>query len=385
MPIDYTPSPVAPTETISILAQTDNVIGGTAGASNVTHKTLADNIAYLDAKDFTDFKNSVETASGGRATVIADDNGNWNVMARIPKFKPSWLDSDLGSDGNYHPAFYVNGTLKDEIYIGLFQASDDGDGNLVSVPYADAVTDTFSNQQSSCSSLGTGWHMMTLHEYAALALLSLAETTALHGNTNFGRSHLAANEMGIFEDSSTDYIKSGSGPDNWRHDRQQFGVADLVGNHAEFVNLFKTVNSELYFPNDNYYTQAEGSWPAQGFYYSKDGSSNLIYANTASIDNVVYDRDWKDLEWPGTTTSIVNTSLLCDLMLWHSWASAVSTPVALLATVPGLRQVTLESATHHMQTGGDSGDTAATDMGLGYNFDVGASATGACRLAYIPA
>ena len=376
----YTPSSTW-TATVEVPAASDPVTGGVGGAANVGNEDNADRTEWLYDQRLVDYTAQIEAVSGGRATVIEDDNGNWNVMARIPKFKPSYLDSDLGSNGNYHPAFYVNGTLKDEIYIGLFQSSVDGSGNLVSQPNLDAEIDTFSNHKSACEALGTGWHMMSIHEYASLALISLFMGVTLKGNLQTGFS---TDGFGAYETGSTDYIKSGSGPLSWRHDGLPFGVADLLGNHYEFVNLFKTVNSELIFPNYNYYTQSEASWTNQGFYYSKDGSSNLIYANASSIDNATYTRDWDAFEWPGTTTAIVNTSLLCDLLLWNAWISAVTSPIALLAGLPGLRTAKLESATHYALVGGDAGSTAGADFGLGYNNDASSTTTGACRLAYIP-
>lgn len=382
----YTPTaPSSFPSTISVPATTDPVTGGVGGAANVAGEDNADNIQWLYEQRLIDYTAQIEAASGGRATVIEDDNGNWNVMARIPAFTSQDLDSDLSN--NIHPAFYEGATLNNYIYIGLFQCGDDGSGNLVSQPMKEVSIDTFSNHKSACSSLGAGWHMMTIHEYGALCLLSRKIVDVLHGNTDAGYSHLDAGEVGV-RYGSGDYIYSGSGPIDWRHDGQPFGIADLVGNKREFVNLFKTVNSKLYFPATNDYTMVEGSWTDQGVYYEDNGSGTLRYTESAPTPGSTATAFFATMS---TNFSVIpsvfsTNSLMCELMLSSEWyKSSVWTGPTLLNTpsIPGKRSCTIENATHYATIGGDSTETG-TDLGLGYNYDEGTSATGACRLAYIP-
>ena len=62
----------------------------------------------------------VEATSGGRLTVLYDDQGSPSIMYVLPRFKLEDIDSNLGS--GWHPAFLVNGVEKTEIFIGAFEA-----------------------------------------------------------------------------------------------------------------------------------------------------------------------------------------------------------------------------------------------------------------------
>ena len=389
MPLTYTPSSTyhaTPDE----LAITDVTLGGSGGAANVPHEDLADSIKYLYDQRFTDAKQSFESLTGGRATILVDDNGNWNYMAKIPKFKPSDLDSDLGSDGNYHPAFYVNTVLKDFIYVALFQAHENSDGDLVSQPLKAVKKDTFSNHVAACAALGTGWHMMTIHERSALSLLSLKNVGTLHGCTAAYSSHLNSGERGFPDPAGSDEIYSGSGPVEWNHDLQPFGVADLVGNYQEWANLIKIVDNKFYFPVDNYHTLAEGSWTDQGFYYYRTVATtgDIMHSDTYGADNVFYDKAWSSVAYDAGffALSVMSTSLLCDLLISTDWSDGgAPTSPTLIASTPGLVKCKLETGTKHMTIGGSAAfNLTGADAGLGAMMPVTGATTAACRLVYIP-
>ena len=65
------------------------------------------------------FKANLESASGGKNTVMYDAAGNPSVMVCIPKYKLSDIDSSWPS--TVHPAFIVNGIEKDCIWVSKYQ------------------------------------------------------------------------------------------------------------------------------------------------------------------------------------------------------------------------------------------------------------------------
>ena len=69
--------------------------------------------------NFDDMKLSVEALSGGKNTVLLDDQGMPSIMVRIPRFNLNEVID--GAPNTPHPAFIVNGVVKDEIFISKFQ------------------------------------------------------------------------------------------------------------------------------------------------------------------------------------------------------------------------------------------------------------------------
>ena len=233
------------------------------------------------------FRQAVESASGGKQTVLYDDLGNPSIMNIIPAFNLEDIDPDLGT--GLHPAFRVNGNPKSEIFIGTYQAyvysgraySLPGMVPTVNVKYDEAV--------SYCTAKGTGWHLMTMHEWAAVMLWCLKNGYQPRGNTNYGRSHEATYETGKrnstaapgTNDGSDGKTFTGSGPVSWNHNNTTAGIADLVGNVWEWQHLFKLVDGKIYCPDENNYDMAEADWPDTGARF--DATSTTGYA----VDNIV--------------------------------------------------------------------------------------------------
>jgi len=247
---------------------------------------VSDNDSRLTIFIKDDLRASVEAATGGKVTILYDDLGYPSYMVRIPKFNLEDIDPDLGS--GVHPAFIVGNQEKSEIFIGQFQAVVKND-RAYSLPGVDPTTEIdYDQAKSYCEAKGSGWHLMTVHEWAAVMLWCLKNGFEPRGNTNWGRSHEAAYETGTRVDggipgssSGTGRILTGSGPASWRHDNTFAGISDLVGNVWEWLHLMKLVDGRIYVPTTNDFTLSEDNWTAQDAYFDSpsagdgEGSSNL--------------------------------------------------------------------------------------------------------------
>ena len=212
---------------------------------------------------------SVEASTGGKVTVLYDDKGYPSYMHIIPKFNVQDIDASLGT--GVHPAFIVGGIEKSEIFIGQHLASV-RDDRAVSMPGLDPKTGvTYDQAQTYCKNKGSGWHMVTNWEWAAISLWALKNGFQPRGNTNHGRSHEATYETAVRMDggapgvtTGTPRTLAGGGPASWRHDNTYTGIADLVGNIWEWQGGLKLVDGKIYMPADNNYMLSESSWNDTG-------------------------------------------------------------------------------------------------------------------------
>jgi hypothetical protein len=226
-------------------------------------------------------------ASGGRLVVKYNAAGDPSVMVRIPKFNLEDIDASLGAGP--HPAFIVNGIVKNEIFIGAFPAILEN-GCAISIPgQTPRVNINFDNAKTACVANGPGWHLMTAWEWAAVALWCMKSGCQPRGNTQYGRVYEATWETGVRPDGGNPGAASGdgktlggSGPVSWRHDNTLAGIADLVGNIWEWQDGLKIVDGQIFMPNDNDFTLAEAQWPAQGVYF--DASAGPGDGNGAAIN-----------------------------------------------------------------------------------------------------
>jgi len=224
------------------------------------------------------YRSQVEAATGGRQTVLYDDQGNPSIMNVIPKFMVQDLHADFGT--GVHPAFLVNGVEKPYIFIGAYQAYLIN-SRACSQPGKDPSNNiSFDTAKAACVNKGAGWHMVTNWEWSALALWCLKSGFQPNGNTNWGTSDAAAWETAPRGDNGQPGAASGIGrtlvglgPKTWRHDGTHQGIADLIGNIWEWTDGFKLVDGQVYMPNDNYYSLAEASWPAQGVFFDSTGTT----------------------------------------------------------------------------------------------------------------
>ena len=218
-------------------------------------------------------RHAVERASGGRQTVLYDDLGNASVMNIIPIFRYEDLGYTADMGTGVATCFDVGtGTNKSEIFIGAFQSSLVG-SRAVSLPRTDQATSVnFDTAKTYCANKGAGWHLMTMHEWAAISLWCMANGFEPRGNTNYGRAHDRYVERGRRMDgglpgdtAGTARVHGGSGPDAWRHNNSPWGISDMVGNVWEWLDGFKLQDGQIIASTFN--TQAEASWVAQAAYF----------------------------------------------------------------------------------------------------------------------
>jgi len=250
---------------------------------------------------------SVEAATGGKMTVLYDNQGYPSSMVRIPAFNMEDIDADLGT--GRHPAFVVNGVDKAEIFIGAFQARN-YNSRACSLPGLDpTVSATWDNASLYCTNKGSGWHLMTNWEWAAVSwwIIKQVDDSILaaqpRGNTNYGRAYDEYQETGTRQDGGTydpgealgnARILNGSGPLSFRHDGTIAGISDLVGNIWEWVGGLKLDDGRIYMPSDNYYSQVDTSWAATLAYFENDTGA-LQLSDTAGVVDASISVTWDAL------------------------------------------------------------------------------------------
>lgn len=234
------------------------------------------------------YRQAVESATGGKNTVMYDDKGNPSIMVCIPKFNLS--DVIDGAPNVPHPAFVVNGVVKSEIWISKYQ-NIVHDGRAYSLPFQDPRTYvTYDQAKQYCAAKGPGWHLMTNAEWAAIALWCKKNGFMPRGNNNFGKDHSATHERGkvtyTYNDNGTTRegrVATGSGPASWSHDGTNEGIFDLNGNVWEWVDGLKLIDGKIYVHQDNNFNTPEGyrlvdQWVDTGVYIDDVGGKPILGA-----------------------------------------------------------------------------------------------------------
>lgn len=238
-------------------------------------------------------RKAVEDASGGRNTVVYDAQGNPNVMVVIPRFNVE----DLGLSGldlgtGTHPAFITDGVARSEILVAKYLASSASGGTAVVGGVQPRVSVDFDTAKGFCTQKGDNWHLMSIHEWAAIALWSLANSTVPRGNTGFGRSHEKNWETAPRADgrapgdtAGTGRTDTGKGTAGWGHDHTDFGIQDLVGNVWEWIDQMKLQDGRIITTLDNNPSVAEANWTPHEAYYDSTSETGGNPILNSSVTN----------------------------------------------------------------------------------------------------
>ena len=209
-----------------------------------------------DAAEQRSWRERVEDASFGRNTVMYDDANHPSVMVAVPCFPE--VDVLTGAANKPHPAFIVNGAVKPYIYISKYQSFTTGSAGTLRAVTLRGVDPgnsiTFDNSLLACSQKGTGWHLMTNAEWAAISLLCKARGFMPRGNNNYGKDIAVAAEKAVpsfISSNLTSRTATGTGPVAWSSDGSPFGIYDLNGNVYEWVGGLRLVDGEIQVLENN--------------------------------------------------------------------------------------------------------------------------------------
>ncbi|MDR3164990.1 MAG: hypothetical protein LBU13_05380 [Synergistaceae bacterium] len=305
------------------LATEAEATSGTDAAKAMTPVTTT--ILYRNS-----LRAAVEAASGGKVTVLFDDQGNPSYMRR---FSPvtnkelyrhyfasdaAWNASVFKAiEGQAHPAFLKNGKMIKELLVGQYLASNINN-RACSIPGANPWNVTaYNTALLACKNKGAGWIMGTAHIWGFLQALCLRQKFQPRGNSNYGMNDENPLERGIRADGRSAIInidpgitKAGTGPASWNHDGTESGVADLVGNIWEWGTLMKLMDGKIMMPPDNDIDLPEADWPDTGARYDSTGGTSDGANVTNGGTPVISDEITKYTGVPGGASGGVNAGII---------------------------------------------------------------------------
>ena len=184
--------------------------------------------------------------------ILFDDKGMPSVMVFIPKL--TYAQLGLGTSTATFPAFLVNGSEVDGIWISKYQ-NIVNNGRAYSLPGVTQTSNvTFDQAREYCEAKGAGWHLMTAFEWGALILWCEKNNFIPKGNNAWGKDNSESVYKAIpadYENGNIRRVKTGTGPLEWFHDKTPSGIADLCGNVWEWTGGIRTVKGELQILTNN--------------------------------------------------------------------------------------------------------------------------------------
>ena len=252
--------------------------------------------------------------------ILYDDKGMPSIMVKVPKM--TYAQVGLGSSPATLPAFIINGSEVPHIYISKYQ-NIIKNGRAYSLPGQDPATGiNFENAAAACTAKGSGWHLMSRAEWAAIALWCKANATLPYGNNDYGKDSRETIYKAIptLIDTVTGKINrvaTGTGPLTWSHDRTLSGIWDLNGNISEWVGGIRTVYGELQIlANNNAADSAKSQLVGSLEWKAIDGTTGeLVTPNGTGTTTNSLKLDWLTNHWEwitGAVTDVSGTNHYCE-------------------------------------------------------------------------
>lgn len=244
--------------------------------------------------------------------LLYDDTGMPSVMVKIPKM--TYAQLGMGDSTAVHPAFIINGTEVDEIYISKYQ-------NIVqnsraySLPGVDPRANiTFDAAKAACDAKGDGWHLMTRMEWGLLVRWCQKNGIMPKGNNDYGKHnsetvYKAVPSMALDSSNRIQRTATGTGPLTWYHNQEPDGIADLCGNVWEWSGGLRTVYGEVQILANN-----NGADPAKSqsdtsteWKAIRASDGTLITPNGSGTTSGSIKMDWKNSKLTYSTSKTGDT------------------------------------------------------------------------------
>lgn len=278
-----------------------------------------------------------EVSANGKGDDISLDGSTGRVMVRIPKF---WIKSDSPGANRYrwwisigayagfvvHPAFFQRGgTERDYIYVGAYEAGDDGANKLQSQTGDTVeVSQTIGTFRTWAENIGSvRWGITSIWSLSAIKLLYYIEYADADSQTTIGKGITgtvaihATGADGIDANLATNGTGTGTGVDDETPIAYR-GMENLWGNASQIIDGYNAVDGSDAAHVKYRLINRDGSGTfadtlAGGDY---EESGDLVNPNDGYIKNIAWE-DLLSLQFIGSDNTGLATSHLYDHFYVH--------------------------------------------------------------------